>query len=541
MNPQEPPAPSAEGFASPSLPADPSGSDAVATAADMPPTAHAAEPSADAERAPNAVPAPDKPVEARLLLTALTYFCIGASVAGAIWLTFYGNLASQVASNTMVRKDRDFLLGTMAAAGIVSVLVPAVLLLLLRSEEKLRPIERLARLGAPLMLAFFLPFFLDWRVFQANELLFVIVATLFGFVLERAFRLSFSEFRWAAFDARLARFRQRFPRVSARLPTILAWGLALFFSAYFSFFTVLQHLRLGTYSWDMAIFDNIMWNLIRGAWFKASPVLGRTGSHIQYHATFIAYVFAPFYALYQRPETLLALQATFAGLGALPIYLVARRRLGSALGALVLSYAYVVHAPLHGPIFYDFHFITTAPFWVGWVFYFYETEQKRWLLLTWGLAFLVREEVSASLSMVALFYLLSGKRPRWAIIAGLSSVLYFFVVKFLVMPLHRTGGPDKQTFAWIFQGLIPPGEGGLNGVVRTIVSNPPFTIMSLLDTDKLVYFLRTFGPLLLLPLRNRLTWILFIPAAMFTLLSTGYKPLIETHFQYTSNYTPYLF
>jgi uncharacterized membrane protein len=109
------------------------------------------------------------------------------------------------------------------------------------------------------------------------------------------------------------------------------------------------------------------------------------------------------------------------------------------------------------------------------------------------------------------------------------------------MPLHRTGGPDKQTFAWIFQGLIPPGEEGLNGVIRTLVSNPIFTLASLLDSDKLVYVLKTFGPLLLLPLRNRLTWLFFVPATIFTLLSTGYKPLIETYFQYTSNYTPYLF
>jgi uncharacterized membrane protein len=50
-----------------------------------------------------------------------------------------------------------------------------------------------------------------------------------------------------------------------------------------------------------------------------------------------------------------------------------------------------------------------------------------------------------------------------------------------------------------------------------------------------------FGPVLLLPLRSARPWILFVPAALFTLLSSGYKPLYQTYFQYTSNWTPYLF
>ncbi len=540
LDPAAPPAVSVDGVPAP-----------AASATDEPPRLAEAAPEpaptqAETEPQPQPLePAPAaplaRPVEARLFLTALLYILIGSSVAGALWLTlFFGGLPAHVASNGMPRPQRDALLLTVAVAGCLSVLVPGILLLLRRSEQRLRSLERLARLCSPLALSFFLPFFFQWQVFQANELLFVITATLFGFALERAFRLTFSEFNWAYFDGWLGRFRQRRPRLAARMPLALAGLLSLFFCGYFSYFTVLQHLRLQTYSWDMAIFDNIMWNLIRGEWFKASPVLGVSGSHIQFHATFIAYLFGPFYALYQHPETLLVMQSTLAGLAAIPIYLVARRRLGSSIQALVLAYAYVVHAPLHGPLFYDFHFITTAPFWVGWVLYFFETERKRWLIVTWALALLVREEVSASLSAVALFYLLSGKRPRWAVIGGITSVLYFFVVKFGIMPMHNTW-QSKQSFAWIFQGLIPPGEGGFNGVIRTIVTNPPFLLASMLDADKLIYFLKTFGPLLLLPMRNRLTWFLFVPAALFTLLSTGYKPLIETYFQYTSNYTPYLF
>jgi uncharacterized membrane protein len=235
------------------------------------------------------------------------------------------------------------------------------------------------------------------------------------------------------------------------------------------------------------------------------------------------------------------LQATLCGLAAIPIFLIARLRLESQLGAFCVALAYLFFGPLHSPIFYDFHFFTTAPFWVSWVIYFFETNRRAWLVVSWLAALLLREEISAGLSMLALSYLLSGRRPRWALVGGLLSGAYFLLMKFYIMPLHRTAGPDEQTFAWMFGGLLPPGEQSFGGVLQTVVTNPLYTLSSLLTIDKLTYVLKLFGPVLLLPLRNRWTWFLFLPGMLFTLLSTGYKPLVEPYFQYASNYNQYMF
>jgi uncharacterized membrane protein len=510
-------------------------------------TASATPPFAEAPTEPQPMPArsPERPLETQLISSAILLFLVGASMGGAIGLMKVQQRPEFVTFNQLAKEERASMIKLMAGCGVAVVFIAALYLLvrifMRKGRASVRGIERTSKLASPLIGAFFVPLFFDWRVFQAQDLGFVVIATCFGLLMERTFRVFFSEFPWARLAAISAWLTRRIPRITERTPAVLAGMMTLFFCFFMSYYTVIQHLRLGTMSWDMAIFDNLMWNLIRGEWFKASPVLGPTGSHIQYHATFIAYAFAPFYAIYQHPQTLLVLQASLAGLGAVPLYLVARKRLGSGWAALPFVYAYILHAPLHGPIFYDFHFITTAPFWVGWVIYFYESERKWLLALSFFLALLVREEVSASLSAVALFYLLSGKRPRWAIIGGLLAVVYFVAIKFVVMPHHRTDGADKETFSWIFIGLIAPGEEGLTGVVKTIVTNPIFTLMSLFESDKIVYFLKTFGPLLLLSIRHRLTWLFFVPAWLFTLLTTGYAPVIQTSFQYTSNYTPYLF
>ena len=53
---------------------------------------------------------------------------------------------------------------------------------------------------------------------------------------------------------------------------------------------------------------------------KSSPATGPEGTHFVRHATLIAYVFAPIYALAQRAETLLVLQATLLGSAVIPLF-----------------------------------------------------------------------------------------------------------------------------------------------------------------------------------------------------------------------------
>ena len=479
-----------------------------------------------------------QPIETRVVRALVVYFCVGASRAAALHASALPGLVEFVGKNTLPTSARSSMLLSMAGAGLAMIAIPSLLLLMRRTGDALDRFARLAGVLSPLMLCFMVPLLFDWRVFTKNEWQGVIALMLFGFGLERSLRVSFSSVDWT--EARLLWHRLNRSPTFRALPLILTCSIAFCGAVYFAYYTILQHYRLQTSSWDLAIFDNLMWNLIRGEWFKASPDLGRTGSHIQYHATFIAYLFAPFYALWQRAETLLALQAFFTSAAALPIYLLGKVRTGSAWVGLVLAYAYLVYSPMHGPLFYDFHFITTAPFWVTWAIYFFETDRKRALLVTWFLAIMVREEISAGLSMVALFYLCSGKRVRWALIGGIVSACYFVLMKFYIMPLHRTQS-GLQSFTWMYQKLVPTGEAGFGGVRRTVGSNPRFVFDSQLDVEKLTYKQKIQGPVLVLPLRHPTTWIMLLPASIFTLLSAGYKPLYQTYFQYTSNFTSYLF
>ncbi|MCU0682268.1 MAG: DUF2079 domain-containing protein [Polyangiaceae bacterium] len=513
---------------------------AALTAAPLAPPATAASLAAPATALGLDPTAPTPPLT-RMAVAALMLVAIGASLGLTAALLRVDDFASLATRNVVAPLLRRRFVLAAAVGGGAAVVSAAIVLLSRPTGATLDRVERVARLGAPLALLFPLPIFFDWRVFNGRELLCVASVSAYALLLERAFRSFYRALPVEALAAFATRARIARPAAARWWPRLVLGALVVGFGAYFSYYTIQNHKNLLTTSWDLAIFDNMMWNLVRGKWFKASPDLGRTGSHIQYHATFLAYLFAPFYALRQKADTLLALQAILAGAGAIPLYLLARLRLASAVGALVLVYAYLVHAPLHQPIFYDFHFLTTSPFWVGWTLYFFETRRRGPLLALFACTLLLREDQSACLAAAFLFYLLSGERPGLAIAGGLSAAAYFVLCKFVVMPLHASGGGSSESFTWMYKDLIPPGGHGFGAVLQTVVTNPIYLTQTLLVVEKFQYVGKMFAPTLFLTLRHPYAWVLHVPPAIFTLLSSGYEPLYQTYFQYSSNWTAYLF
>jgi uncharacterized membrane protein len=111
-------------------------------------------------------------------------------------------------------------------------------------------------------------------------------------------------------------------------------------------------------------------------------------------------------------------------------------------------------------------------------------------------------------------------------------------MKLVIMPLQRGG---QQAFIHQYAGLVGDGTRGFSGVMKTVLGNPVFTLGVLLDKEKLIYILEIFLPLAFFPLRRPIGLLCCVPGFLFTLLSTGYRPLYQISFQYTAHWTAYLF
>jgi uncharacterized membrane protein len=150
----------------------------------------------------------------------------------------------------------------------------------------------------------------------------------------------------------------------------------------------------------------------------------------------------------------------------------------------------------------------------------------------------VREDVSMGLVIGGLFLIMTNRRSRAGLYLAMAGAFYFVAMKLVIMPLQRGG---HEAFIHQYAGLVPEGSKGFGGVMKTVLGNPSFTLGVILEKEKLIYLLEIFLPLGFFPLRRSIGLLCCVPGFLFTLLSTGYRPLYQISFQYTAHWTSYLF
>ena len=154
------------------------------------------------------------------------------------------------------------------------------------------------------------------------------------------------------------------------------------------------------------------------------------------------------------------------------------------------------------------------------------------------MALSVREDIGgAGVAVLGAYLLISGERPKAGLILAVVGGLHFCLLKMVFMPLVLGG----ESFITFYKDLEPAGQQNFGGVVKTVFGNPFYTLHTLLERDKLLYLLQYFVPLAFIPLKRPIILLLVIPGFFFTVLSTGYAPLIQTSFQYTFYWTVFLF
>jgi uncharacterized membrane protein len=457
-----------------------------------------------------------------------------ASTLLAAWVAFGGDArANFLISNKLPLAQRLTLLGSMFAASAAAAGGAVALRILGRASAE--RIEQVARRGCPLaLLGLAVPLFRG-RAFVGHELTFVCLLSVVVLALIPALDLALRT---------PALFRPRGGTLDAPAPGRgRAWrtavgACALAYAAYFSYFTVRGHHNFATRGFDLGLEENVLWNIVHGGhFFKTSPMYGPQGGYGGEHMPFLAYLIAPLYALYQHAETLLVLHSILIAAAALPLFALARRRIGER-AACVLAICYLLSPAVHGANLYDFHYLTIAPVFVWTAWWALDTRRDRLAALLVPLALCVREDIAADMVIVGLVILWTGERPRAGALVAAVSAVYFVVLRFLVMPRFAT----EDAFAYLYRDLQPEGMPTVLGVLATLFSNPVFAFEKLLVREKLLYALQLLAPLAFVPLRrSSLAVLLILPGFFITLLTTGYAPTIQITFQYTTHWTLFLF
>ena len=479
---------------------------------------------------------------ARLARSVATLVLVGASVLVAFQLLGPWVDAFVLSNSLAPRGRRTLLLWTLAGA-LLGAVAAALLYLPRRRSDGLDRLELGARLAAPLVLAALVPPFFA-RAGWNDDLLFSLALSALMLALEPLLRLQLAAWPELA-DLRAVRWlRGRWARLAARIPPGLARRLpfasvllgAVAYAAYVGFFTVRSHHHFNTFNYDLGQLDNQFFNALHGHPFRCTPLIrGGNWSELRNHAEFAVFPLLPFYALAPRAETLLVMQAVLVASGAIPLYRFAARRLSPALG-VVLAYAYLFYAPLHGALFFDFHFQPIAAAFILWMIDMFDERRTALFVVFFLLAISCREDISVGLATFGLFLMLVGHRTRAGARIFAVSAVFFVALRFVIMPLVGNWG-----FADIYKDLFPGDEHNFGGIIKTIVTNPVFTFRTMLTQDKLRYLLQVLVPVAFLPLRRVWLWPAILPGIFFTVLTTGYGATTSIGYQYSGHFAAYIF
>ena len=445
-----------------------------------------------------------------------------------------------IESNELDAEARNTLILSLIIGALIGALVPSGILLWKRSARAVSLTNTAVRIAAPLVLAGAGPAIFRWKPWLKDQIGLSLAIVAFVLVLERTTRISLEavpDRAWAWMRAKGGRVTARAPRVVRYAPFVVVVAGAIFYAVFMSTMALRLHYRLETRAFDLGGYDSLFYNAYAGHPFRCPANVMPTGdwSSLKGHAELSIYALLPLYALYPRAETLLVLQSSLLGLGAIPVYLLAARRIHRLAAALV-AFCYLAFPAMHSANLFDVHMQPMAVFFVLWVAYFVEAKRHVLLAFTLLIALGCREDISIGLTVGALFCVFTGYRPVAGMIIASISMLYFGVMRFYIMPMV-----GEWWFQGIYKDLFPPGEETFLGVAKTLITNPVYVFGTLLTEEKLVHLLYIFTPVALVPLRRSYLWVLLLPGALFTVLTTGYKPTVSPFFQYVGHWIPYLF
>jgi len=234
--------------------------------------------------------------------------------------------------------------------------------------------------------------------------------------------------------------RRQISNIEYRISLVVVWALILVFVVTFSILSLRRHAALGSNGMDLGNVNQAVWNTAHGdflAFTNMAPVRNRLALHVEP----ILLLFVPLYwAGLGGPKLLLVVQAIVVGLGALPLYCLARDVLAGSMNAerevgsreygvgsteyetdisrrvsyfllptsysllpVVFPLAYLLLPALEAAVIYDFHAVTLAPTFLLFAFYFGMKRRPRLFSLFALLALACKEDMGLTVAVLGLY------------------------------------------------------------------------------------------------------------------------------------------
>lgn len=332
------------------------------------------------------------------------------------------------------------------------------------------------------------------------------------------------------------------------IASLAVWVLILLYIGLFSWQSVARHQAFMTNAYDMGNVNQAFWNTVHGRPLHFTNWRGveldlASDNRLAMHVEPIYFVLAPIYWLWQQPETILILQTVILALGALPVFWLARDRLGSHLAGVAFAAVYLLFPGLEAANLWEFHAVALAAPLLLFAFYF--GQKGRWGLL-WLCALLAmatKEEISLSVLVMgfcfAVWGLVQARRQvappvgggAWLrraartplVIHGLALIivaaLWFYVAVFVVVP-HFEGSRSPYLSYYNQLSGAAASTGAATSGVTGILAMLTAAARAVFAGRNLKYLIDLYTPVAFLSVFSPLAALISAPDLAINLLST---------------------
>ncbi len=318
-----------------------------------------------------------------------------------------------------------------------------------------------------------------------------------------------------------------------RLPTaVLTMGVAATASgAGFAALSVLRHRAFVTGRFDLGNMVQAVWWTAHGHPLRMTNLHGQQISRLAAHVDPILTVFGPLWWIWPSPDLLLVTQAFAVASGAWPVFLLARKHLGSSRAALGFGLAYLLYPATGWLTLNEFHPVALATPLLLFAFWYLDNDRLLPFALCAVAAAACKEEIGLVAAGFGVWYALARRRRLAGMAIAVLGVAWSAIAIGVVIPhYHATGESD-------FYGRYSEVGGSAAGIVETTFTHPLRIAEAAFGARDLHYLLDLVAPLAALCLLAPLVLVAALPELAINLLSAT-TTQTSIHFHYTAGLIP---
>jgi len=332
------------------------------------------------------------------------------------------------------------------------------------------------------------------------------------------------------------RSRLRLDAADAATALRIVYAGVAAYAVLFVFAAVLHYLTYKTQRPDLGYMVQAIWSTAHGHFLEFTTLNGHQRDRLGFHVDPFLLLLVPLFWIWSSPLLLPILQVLTVASGALPVFWLARKHLGSSRAGAHFAFAYLLYPATQFNAFTpgsSFHSVSIAVPLVLFAVWFLDEDRLLAFGLVALLAFTTKEEIPLAVGCLGIWYAVRRGRRLFGLgvfVAGLAVTAFNFL---WVIPHFSASGVDPFAGRYAAVGRTP------GGIAHKLFSDPGAFVHDVATVHKAVYLALLLVPFLGLCLLEPLLLLGAVPDLAINLLSSKHDQTTIS-FHWTAGIVPFV-